>query len=444
MAIKKLKIKNFESHKDTTFDFVPGLNCIHGKSNNGKSSALRAIELAAYGVWAAGENKKKGINGPVRIGASFAEIYVESDSGYVKTKRAKGTNEWEIKEFSTGEVSNFKNPGSGPISLAQEVLGLETMKVADQSIRFNWSDQRDKHFLIDEVEGKNSSPSFVAAVLDEVGGLSGCEDLIRSLASDKSKLEQKMKKAGEEASATEEELEKFKNLDDKIKKADIIEGYILEAEEKTDQANKAKRLKLKIYDLQTKIQDYSDLDSQIANREKAESLLKKAESKYFEFTKASKISKSIDGMIGDLSIAKERVAELNKIDIVEIQNDCIKIKDLFDTAKDCKKIYSKIRRKKGALERIPKEKINFRSVGSMLNNANSKISDLENIQIVINNLRAKEKVLKNKEIEFSKTNRIFENSKEELKDFLDSMGNICPLCNQEMSDKCKEEIMIGV
>jgi len=59
------------------------------------------------------------------------------------------------------------------------------MKVADQSIRFNWSDQRDKHFLIDEVEGKNSSPSFVAAVLDEVGGLSGCEDLIRSLASDK-------------------------------------------------------------------------------------------------------------------------------------------------------------------------------------------------------------------------------------------------------------------
>ena len=126
--IKKIEIKDFESHKHTVFEFGPGFNSIHGKSNHGKSSALRVLELAGYSSWAAGENKKKGMSGPVRIGATCCEVYVESETGSVKNKRGKGINEWEVKDFRSGEVSNFKNPGAGAVPQAQEILGLDTMR----------------------------------------------------------------------------------------------------------------------------------------------------------------------------------------------------------------------------------------------------------------------------------------------------------------------------
>ena len=442
--IKTLKIKNFESHKDTTFDFSSGFNCIHGKSNNGKSSALRALELVGYGIWAAGENKKKGIHGPVRIGASFAEVYAESDIGYVKVKRGKGTNEWEVKDFRIDEVCNYKNPGAGAVPKAQEILGLETIKIADQNIRFNWSDQRDKHFLIEEVEGKNSTPSFVAAVLDEVGGLSGCEDLIRTLASDKSKLEQKMKKAAEEATATEEELEKFEDLDEKIAQADLIEKQIDKASEKLEQAKNARELQEKISGLHSKIQEYSDLDSQIEKREEAEVSLKEATVKCSECIAVFKISSKIKDMIDDLSSAKERVAELERIDMSEMQDSLDKSETLFIEVDDCRKLYSKIRRKSGALDRKPKEKINFREVGSMLNSAVTKVANIIDIRATTKNMGVNILRLEDKNAELSKSDAAHIVAKAEKESLLESIGNICPLCNQEMSDKCREALVEGV
>lgn len=442
--IKILKIKNFESHKDTTFEFGPGFNCIHGKSNNGKSSALRALELVGYGIWAAGENKKKGIHGPIRIGASFTEVYAESDIGYVKVKRGKGTNEWEVKDFRTDEVFNYKNPGAGSVSKAQEILGLETMKIADQSIRFNWSDQRDKHFLIEEVEGKNSTPSFVAAVLDEVGGLSGCEDLIRTLASDKSKLEQKMKKAAEEATATEEELEKFKGLDEKIVQANSVEKQIDKVLEKLKQVKSARELQEKISSLHLKIKEYSNLDSQIEKRKKAEVLLKEAAVKCSSCIKAFKINNEIKDMIDDLSSAKERVAELEKVDVLEMQDLLGKSEDLFISADDCRGLNSKIRRKRGVLDRKPKDKIDFREVGSMLNSVVLKVSDILNIRVAAKNIRVNISKLEDKKVGLSKSDASYIIAKEEYESLLESIGNICPLCNQEMSDKCREAIVEGV
>lgn len=41
--IKSVVIKNFQSHKDTTIEFDPGVNVIKGSSSNGKSSILRAL-----------------------------------------------------------------------------------------------------------------------------------------------------------------------------------------------------------------------------------------------------------------------------------------------------------------------------------------------------------------------------------------------------------------
>lgn len=43
--IESLEIKNFQSHKDSLFEFVPGVNIIIGPSDSGKTAILRALEL---------------------------------------------------------------------------------------------------------------------------------------------------------------------------------------------------------------------------------------------------------------------------------------------------------------------------------------------------------------------------------------------------------------
>ena len=78
--------------------------------------------------------------------ASSCEVYVESDRGNVKVTRGKGINEWEINNLETGKSLSLQNPGAGSIREAQEVIGIQSMNVAGNVIRFNWSDQRDKHF----------------------------------------------------------------------------------------------------------------------------------------------------------------------------------------------------------------------------------------------------------------------------------------------------------
>jgi len=261
--IKKLEIKNFEPHKHTVLEFGPGLNVIHGRSNNGKSATLRALELAAYGVWAAGENKKSGIHGPVRIGEKFVEVFVESSRGSVYSKRgSKGINEWKIKDSKGGDLE-LTNPGSGSIPQAQEVLGLKSVDVAGQSIRFNWSDQRDKHFLIDEVEEKSSSPSFVAAILDEVGGLSGCEDLVRSLASDKSSSEQQMRQSAEEVESFNEDLKEYENIDKELESINKAESLLDESEKnKTKSKQALEKLKLLI-EIDEKLKKFCNLKKEI-------------------------------------------------------------------------------------------------------------------------------------------------------------------------------------
>ena len=46
--IQSLKIINFQSHEDSTLDFVPGVNMILGASDSGKSAIIRALKWLVW------------------------------------------------------------------------------------------------------------------------------------------------------------------------------------------------------------------------------------------------------------------------------------------------------------------------------------------------------------------------------------------------------------
>ena len=53
MIFKKLELKNFKSHANTTLDFNPGISLIVGENGAGKSSIFEAITFALFKVYSA-------------------------------------------------------------------------------------------------------------------------------------------------------------------------------------------------------------------------------------------------------------------------------------------------------------------------------------------------------------------------------------------------------
>jgi exonuclease SbcC len=58
--IKKLSLRNFQSHRETDLEFSPGLNIIVGPSDQGKSAIIRALRWLFY-------NEPRG-TGFIRVG----------------------------------------------------------------------------------------------------------------------------------------------------------------------------------------------------------------------------------------------------------------------------------------------------------------------------------------------------------------------------------------
>lgn len=46
--LKRVRLENFQSHRNSVIDFDRGLNVIVGPSDSGKSAIIRAIKWALY------------------------------------------------------------------------------------------------------------------------------------------------------------------------------------------------------------------------------------------------------------------------------------------------------------------------------------------------------------------------------------------------------------
>jgi len=436
--LKKLIIKDFESHENTEITFGPGLNVICGHSNHGKSATLRALELAAYGVWAAGEDKKKGVHGPVRIGQSTAEIYAESDKGYVRVKRAKGVNEWELK--GEGIDLNLKNPGGGLIPEAQEILGLKSIEIAGDKIRFNWSSQRDKHFLVDEVDGRASSPSFVAAVLDEVGGLSGCEDLVIELAQDKAKADRAMKAAAEEITELEEELKNYEHLDDEITRAAQTKKCLDYIDDQHKIIKRSRELNLSFNDLILELGKYRNLETEIKKTKATESKLKKLDEKLKETLGVNGQIEQLQNTEAKIKKAKEELEKADKIDTSKATEILADVQEKQEQIERIKRALNKLETLTENIKKINIPKINLKSAAKKISTAETKIIELEKQDKHSEGfLNLKNKTEKAK-TRFGKSIRSLNRAEKELNNLLEEL-NFCPFCGQEISEDCKQEII---
>lgn len=141
--IRKVVIKNFQSHKDTEInlgDYV----IIHGATNSGKSAIIRAIKWCLYN-----ESPPEGAE-LTRFGEKDTEVSLYFNDGRVITrKRAGKLNEYILYDEG-GVATNYTGFGRGPLKEVLDFHGMYQANLFGEPQSINIVDQQEPPFFLSE------------------------------------------------------------------------------------------------------------------------------------------------------------------------------------------------------------------------------------------------------------------------------------------------------
>lgn len=142
--LKRIRLKNFQIHKNKEIVFTKGINVIVGENNRGKSAIIRALYMVL-------ENLPRGADKAFHREKSKLplEIELEDDQGNIIKRKKK-------KYYLNGVLYKaFNNEVPQPI---KEILPLKSI---------NWHKQLDSHFLILNTPGAAAKSLGVSTGLEE-------------------------------------------------------------------------------------------------------------------------------------------------------------------------------------------------------------------------------------------------------------------------------------
>ncbi len=182
--LKKIKLKNFMSHKSSEFELVKGVNVITGPNNCGKSAVISALQLLSDLPVKEGDYM-------VRHGTSDSEVTVITDEDDELTWQKKGTGTTLI---INGEKNiRLQNDREHYLAKLHQYLKLPRVSGPDkkQDFDIHFATQKDPIFLINEPP---SRAALFFASSSDAGRLFEVRDKFKELVKLK-KNEQKSSKA---------------------------------------------------------------------------------------------------------------------------------------------------------------------------------------------------------------------------------------------------------
>lgn len=197
--LKKIKLKNFMSHKDSELELSPGVNVLTGPNNSGKSAIVTALQLLT-------ELPTREGTYMIRHGEKEAEVTVETSEGDVIT--------WGRKENSSFLIINgerhtrLSNHQEHFLHELHKVLRLPQVKNKDEFFDIHFASQKEPIFLL------NDPPSRAAtffSVSSDAGRLVEVRDLFKTKIN---KAKEKKNSLDRKISQINQELEKLAPLND--------------------------------------------------------------------------------------------------------------------------------------------------------------------------------------------------------------------------------------
>ena len=183
--IQSLKIKNFQSHKDTFLEFSTGINVISGQSNNGKTAILRALNWVIT-------NRPQGI------------AFKSNFSDKKETCRVSLIiNDIEITRERNNSINSYQIGSSLFTTIGNDVPSevISAINISD----INCASQFERHFLLMD------SPGEVGRTINKVVKLDDIDALISNISSKITSTNKELEIKKQDLDKLNLSLEKFKD-----------------------------------------------------------------------------------------------------------------------------------------------------------------------------------------------------------------------------------------
>jgi exonuclease SbcC len=232
--ILDLRNRNFQTHKDVTFKFSPGINFIVGPSRKGKTVVRRALTWLKdnrpignkyVSFWDRDDKKNPKTNHSV-------EISVDNKDDYYSISRIKAP------DFNGYEVWNSESDDHGAPLYSFEAIGTDVpdeitkiLNLSEVNIRKQW----DQPFLLSE------SPGKVAEFFNKIIRLDIIDDILSEAETLRKRNEREIKQNKIDQEETTKQIESMswtREASEKIKAIENFSDKTLEKEEKRDRIEK--------------------------------------------------------------------------------------------------------------------------------------------------------------------------------------------------------------
>lgn len=206
--ITRLRIKDFQNHRDTDIRLEKGINLITGSSDAGKSAILRALNAVLHNKWPSGGSH-------VRKGATHSEITVEFSDG-MEVKRLKSetlnavmvtppASEDDSARANEERTTNYEKFGT---VLPPEVLAaLGSPPCDEEGNGISYAEQLAPYFLV------SLNANQLPRAISRLTGISEIEEAVDLLASDKREAKRQADDHLKRVRDLEAKLEPFSTLD---------------------------------------------------------------------------------------------------------------------------------------------------------------------------------------------------------------------------------------
>lgn len=295
-------IKNFQSHKETRLDFVPGLNVIIGPSDQGKSSIIRAINWVLF-------NEPRGTEF-IRQGASECSVTLILNNGYKITRLRSSSKNRYILTLPDGTQQIFEGFGTGVPLEVQNAHNIKKVLVdVDAPRAINISHQLESPFLISE------TGTTRAKAIGRIVGVHILDKASRETERDISRLQSSLKSLREQLDDVIEGLKEFEGLEELGTKIDLREKQVKKIKDLEGRANKLNEYNRQFKEIILEENKVKYTINILGKLPKAESLLLQAENlteRYKTLSRKWEQLKRINARISETLAIMNNLPDINK------------------------------------------------------------------------------------------------------------------------------------
>lgn len=196
--IKRIKLVNFQSHKNSEILLDQGLTVILGPTDQGKSAIIRALKWVLY-------NEPRGTDF-ITVGCKYCAVTIEMSDGTVIIRERDGNkNRYILKKHDQEQIfEGFGNSVPHEITMAHGIPKIYIDR--DSTSAVNLAEQLEAPFLVSE------SGSNRAKALGQLIGVHIIDAAQRNTIKDLMEAEQRKRLINNEIQDLKEELKKYQDL----------------------------------------------------------------------------------------------------------------------------------------------------------------------------------------------------------------------------------------